>query len=216
MKIDDSGNYKKPVILDTKSNVYFGDFNILGSSKYVFTMTIDSVNNIMPGKLIITDTLGNVIYQKVFPTSDLIEFKSIQMIENGDLIFAGLAGFYIPGSDLVGYVVRTDSLLNYKTTSIQNNNLLITDKIELYQNFPNPFNSSTKIKYKINKESNLLINLIDINGRIITIQKPTKQKPGFYEITLNYEYYNLSSGIYYIEFETDLSFKKVIKTLFIK
>lgn len=216
MKIDDSGNYTKPVILKTNDNVYYGDFDILESNKLVFTMSIDSVNGIMSGKSLIADTLGNILHKKIFPTSDFIEFKSIQSIDNGDLIFAGIAGFYIPGSEQIGYVVRTDSLLNLKTTSIQNYNLLFADKFELYQNFPNPFNSSTKIKYKINEVTNVIIKLIDINGKIIIIQKSKKQNPGFYEIDLNYEYYNLSTGIYFIELEIEKGFKKVIKTLFLK
>ncbi|MBK8983186.1 MAG: T9SS type A sorting domain-containing protein [Ignavibacteria bacterium] len=212
-KIDDSGNYTKPIILKTNDNVYYGDFDILGSNKLVFTMSIDSVNGIMSGKSLIADTLGNILHQKIFPTSDFIEFKSIQLIDNGDLIFAGIAGFYIPGSEQVGYVVRTDSFLNFKTTSIQNYNLLVADKFELYQNFPNPFNPVTKITFSIPVSGNISIKVYDITGKEIKTLVNEFRNAGTYDTEFNGA--DLSSGVYYYKMETG-SFTEIKKMILIK
>src|SRR5258706_11412916 len=41
-------------------------------------------------------------------------------------------------------------------------------KFELKQNFPNPFNPSTKIEYSLLKSSNVKITVYDLTGKTIT------------------------------------------------
>src|SRR5690606_33710867 len=52
--------------------------------------------------------------------------------------------------------------------SINNNNQNIVSNYFLYQNFPNPFNSSTVVKYDVKFRSNIKITLYDITGKIIS------------------------------------------------
>lgn len=70
----------------------------------------------------------------------------------------------------------------------------------LSQNFPNPFNPTTKIKYSIPvniKQQNINVKLAvyDISGRRIAVLVNKVQKPGYYEVYWNAE--GFSSGVYF-------------------
>jgi hypothetical protein len=71
---------------------------------------------------------------------------------------------------------------------------------KLYNNYPNPFNPSTNIKYQIKAEvssqySEVRIIIYDILGKEIEKLVNEKQSPGTYEI--NFDGSNLSNGIYF-------------------
>jgi hypothetical protein len=70
----------------------------------------------------------------------------------------------------------------------------------LYQNFPNPFNPSTKIVYSVPKKSKLSIKLFDFLGRELLTLMDSERVPGLYEIEFNAS--NLSSGIYFYVLES--------------
>ncbi len=64
----------------------------------------------------------------------------------------------------------------------------------LYQNFPNPFNPTTKIKYQLPKDGFVTLKVYDILGREVKTLVNEYQSKGRYDVTLNAE--NLASGIY--------------------
>jgi len=68
-------------------------------------------------------------------------------------------------------------------------------EFRLYQNYPNPFNPSTKIKFSIDKDEFIKLTIYDILGREIKILVNEHLNKGLYEI--NWDAYNMSSGIYY-------------------
>lgn len=83
----------------------------------------------------------------------------------------------------------------------------------ILQNFPNPFNPQTKIKYNIPERSKVKINIINSLGEnVSTIQNSEKSK-GLYEIIWNAS--GNTSGIYYINIKAESlsSNKKFIKTI---
>ena len=69
-------------------------------------------------------------------------------------------------------------------------------KFELSQNFPNPFNPSTVIKYSIPKESKVKVSIYTVLGEEIFQLVNTQQNEGYYNVTWNAQ--NLSSGIYFV------------------
>jgi hypothetical protein len=76
----------------------------------------------------------------------------------------------------------------------------IPSEYKLYNNYPNPFNPSTNIKYQIKAEvssqySEVRIIIYDILGKEIEKLVNEKQSPGTYEI--NFDGSNLSNGIYF-------------------
>lgn len=80
-------------------------------------------------------------------------------------------------------------------TSINPNINTISKDYKLFTNYPNPFNSTTIIKYSVSIKSNVSIKLYDISGKYLqTIVNNKSQNPGAYEVQVNMS--NLSSGIY--------------------
>jgi photosystem II stability/assembly factor-like uncharacterized protein len=89
----------------------------------------------------------------------------------------------------------------------------------LYQNFPNPFNPSTTIKYSLPVESFVKINIYNALGEVIEELVSKVQSSGNYEVTWNAQ--NYSSGIYYYSFEVNSadgsqSHREMKKIVFLK
>ena len=83
----------------------------------------------------------------------------------------------------------------------------------LYQNFPNPFNSATKIRYTITKPTKVNLSVFDITGKKVAELINTNQTAGHYEIT--YEPKNLATGCYFYRMKVG-QFSKIKKMLFLK
>ena len=67
-------------------------------------------------------------------------------------------------------------------------------KFEIYQNFPNPFNSETTIEFRINEENFYKLGIFDLLGKKLDEPVYKNVKAGIYKLKYNAE--NLSSGIY--------------------
>ena len=72
--------------------------------------------------------------------------------------------------------------------------LVVPDNFELSQNFPNPFNPSTKFRFSIPVETKLRINIYNMLGEFIITAAEGEYAPGFYEAEFNAV--NLPSGVY--------------------
>jgi len=68
-------------------------------------------------------------------------------------------------------------------------------EFELRQNFPNPFNPSTTIKYALPAQSSVKLIIYNLLGEEITRLVDAVQNAGYYEVNFNAS--NLSSGIYF-------------------
>lgn len=108
------------------------------------------------------------------------------------------------------------SVLTTAVHTINSGNL--PKEINLYHNFPNPFNSSTTINYQIPKLSHIKIQIFNISGQLIRILQDSKQLPGYYTIIWDgRDDFNksLPSGIYFCKFNAD-NYNKVIKLSVLK
>ena len=84
-------------------------------------------------------------------------------------------------------------------SKIINVEIITPDIFLLEQNFPNPFNSSTKIEYSIPQLSKVVIKVFDILGNEVETLVNKEKPAGTYEITYNAE--SLPSGIYFYQLE---------------
>ncbi|OGU37510.1 MAG: hypothetical protein A2058_11095 [Ignavibacteria bacterium GWA2_36_19] len=107
------------------------------------------------------------------------------------------AWYYVKAKDLTNLTSVASSSLRVRYSGLQKDALEI---IQLpsdptpYQNFPNPFNPTTTIKYSVPNEQLVSIKLYNSLGQeIVTIVEGVKQH-GFYQINVDASY--LSSGIY--------------------
>src|SRR5690606_30610934 len=89
----------------------------------------------------------------------------------------------------------------------------IPEKFELYQNFPNPFNPSTLIKYDLAKNSTVNIVVYDLLGRQVSSLVNQKQNAGRYQVS--FDGASLSSGIYFYKIVTQ-EYVQVKRMLLIK
>ncbi len=71
----------------------------------------------------------------------------------------------------------------------------IPQTFELLQNFPNPFNSSTNIRYHLPKDATVNVTIYDVTGRRVTALLDTRQSAGYY--SLRYDARFLASGVYF-------------------
>ena len=100
------------------------------------------------------------------------------------------------------YCVDDLSFTN-STTDVKNNYTKIPKIFNLYQNFPNPFNPSTTIKYAIPpvedansaSSANVQLKVFDILGNEVATLVNEEKPVGTYSIRWNAE--NLPSGIYF-------------------
>jgi exopolysaccharide biosynthesis protein len=95
-----------------------------------------------------------------------------------------------------GVIWLDDFQVDFITTDIETP---IPQEFHLEQNFPNPFNASTTIRFAVPpldfaQESAVLLQIFDIQGRLIKTLVDDELKPGHYEI--NFHNANLASGIY--------------------
>lgn len=71
----------------------------------------------------------------------------------------------------------------------------------LYQNFPNPFNPSTTIKYHLTKNNSVSLKVFDLMGREIKTLVNKRQKAGDYEVSFDGS--EFPSGVYLYKLETN-------------
>ena len=134
------------------------------------------------------------------------------------------------GNITLGYVVfqMVDSFNDYQTTVTMNrsrlneadaqieqasavftNALLVVDdwghggvpeEFAIKQNFPNPFNPTTRIRYQLPEQSNVTIQIYDIMGRIVrTLVTNQNELAGFHQLTWDATNNNgdpVSAGMY--------------------
>ncbi len=89
------------------------------------------------------------------------------------------------------------------------------DRFILYQNFPNPFNPVTKIKYVVKGTKPVIIKLYDIVGNEIATIVNEEKDAGEYEIELDAIKLKLSSGVYFYEMKADY-FRSSKKMIYLK
>ncbi len=70
-------------------------------------------------------------------------------------------------------------------------------KFELQENYPNPFNAGTVIKYSLNEQSNVELSVYDVTGKKVTTLIDEYQNPGFYAV--NWDAHAASSGLYFYQ-----------------
>ena len=122
---------------------------------------------------------------------------------------------------LTAYAMCTNRKL-YKTTSggltvTNQNSNTIPDKFLLSQNFPNPFNRTTSIRYTIpvrtGRDLSVTLKVYDMNGKEIETLVNENQNAGSYSVLFNAG--NYPSGVYFYKLEAG-SFSETRKMVLLK
>ncbi|MGB9664566.1 MAG: T9SS type A sorting domain-containing protein [Ignavibacteria bacterium] len=102
---------------------------------------------------------------------------------------------------------------NVSTGTSEDNSIIGFD---LKQNYPNPFNPGTTIEFKIPVQSNVKLEIINLNGQLIKTLINNELQPGIYKFDWNgTDNFNnrVSSGVYIyrlIQNENELSRKMIL------
>lgn len=89
----------------------------------------------------------------------------------------------------------------------------LPEKYNLYNNYPNPFNSSTKIRFTLPEQSNVKLEIYNVLGERVSLVINDERIAGYYEV--NFDADKLTSGVYFYRLITD-KFTDVKKMLFVK
>jgi len=89
----------------------------------------------------------------------------------------------------------------------------VPENYYLSGNYPNPFNSVTRLTFGMPEANNININVYDVSGRLVQNLVNTTMEAGNHVITWNAE--NTSAGVYVIRMESG-SFSKAQKVMLVK
>lgn len=112
----------------------------------------------------------------------------------------------------VGSPVLSGLKITPKTTSV-NHSSAVPETFEI-NIFPNPFNPSTTIAYRLPQTGNVRIHLYDTHGRLLAELLDARQTVGRHQI--KYQPRGLSSGLYFCRMEFDKKRSKVQKLIYMK
>ncbi|WP_175402842.1 Ig-like domain-containing protein [Mangrovivirga cuniculi] len=111
------------------------------------------------------------------------------------------------------YSVSSYSVSSVSSTmTISGNDLAIEE--DLISIYPNPVNTTAEIKYRLDKEANVSIEMFNLLGQKIQVIKDGFNRAGNHQITLRPE--NVKSGIYHIFFTTDSGIREMRKVMILR
>ncbi len=139
-------------------------------------------------KIMIGSYFGNVYMMKIPSKSILARSNS-----RNNLTKRNLEPNIYEWGTFKGNNQRTGSR-KITTTSVRNRTDEIPEKFELEQNFPNPFNPTTVIRYTLPFESNVKLVIYNLLGEVVKELVNGMVATGYEEISFDAS--NLSSGIY--------------------
>jgi hypothetical protein len=94
----------------------------------------------------------------------------------------------------------------------------IPNEFSLNQNFPNPFNPTTTIRYSLPQTSDVKLTIYNLNGQKVSSWVYNKMSPGNYSTDwdgTNFGGHPVSSGVYLYSLETE-SFSAMKKMILMK
>jgi hypothetical protein len=175
-----------------------------------YTNIIDTIFNIISEGAIYSHSFHINLYSSSWGTTvalkvGLYEYYSS---ESGD------GNYSFSNEKLIG--IRINNIVYGDTTYLITHiiePIYIANNFQLIQNFPNPFNPNTLIKYSIPKTGFVSLKIFNVLGNNIATLVNSEKASGNYQVEFNAT--NLSSGIYFYRMEYDGKFITK-KMLFIK
>jgi gluconolactonase len=94
------------------------------------------------------------------------------------------------------YITSGNSVYRIRltTTDVQNHGSVIPETFELYSNYPNPFNSTTTIRYTVPVRSKIALEVYNALGQKVVTLKRGELEPGSYDTVWNAD---AATGLYF-------------------
>lgn len=178
---------------------------------YFFAVDVDSGSILFFGTATEVENYGFDI-QRAY--SDLT-FESIGFVEgNGNsnspknynyfdstIIKSGTVYYRLKQIDFKGTFDFSDTVSIDYLTNVKEENIKPSANFYISDNFPNPFNPSTKINFQIPSQQLIIINLYDVNGKLVKELSAKEYLSGSYSLSIDFS--EFSSGIYFVRFLSD-------------
>lgn len=189
----------------------FGNEIIKDKDSYVIGGENFSFQGDQDAYIVKIDITGKLIWDRTIPPRfEYNEFiNSIYKCSDSGYIALGTTSPFSGNPDFLG--IKTDKNGNTVPVSIVKFSSLVMEDYLLFQNFPNPFNSQTKIRFTLPNHSFVNIAIFNTIGEKIENLLNEYKAEGDY--TIKYDASNLPSGIYFYTMsltDKDFKAKKVI------
>ncbi len=144
---------------------------------------------------------------------------TIRLYRHYDQLAKGFGFYFRGGAELDAQMYLHGAVINGvlygDTTVVSVENIIAGMPInfELEQNFPNPFNPATKIRYEIPERSFVTLKVYDVLGNEVVTLVNEEKSAGDYEVEFNGT--SFPSGIYFYRLQAD-SYVKTKKMILLK
>ncbi len=159
-----------------------------------------------------------LLYRSDLPDFDLS--KLIPIAETTDTSFVDnvsgitIAYYAVVAEDIHENKSGLSDLYAYRLTGINDFTSGIPKKYSLYQNFPNPFNPSTQIRYALKEAGFVTIRLFDMLGKEVATLVNNEQSAGYHFISFDAS--NIAAGVYIYELNVRGKYRAVKKMILMK
>jgi hypothetical protein len=172
------------------------DFNSDGKRDLVLQSSYSIGGNIE--EIVVYDVVNNIVLFEFNPPEETVYFDDLIDIDgDGDLELILAAGTYSPTVTIdKTYIFST----GVATSALEHTYTTPPSKYQLKQNFPNPFNPSTTIRYSLSGPENISIRIYDVSGQLVKEINKEHNQAGEYEVIWDGSNNNgekISSGIYF-------------------
>ncbi len=209
---------EKGTLLQNSGPPYYNIVNVTDNTDSRFAVTVEFIYGDYPeygNDLPTTPTQLLHIKMEIADSNQTSGLSFEQSLMEGQQYQSDNSTKYAP-------VIATDtddSPLDDTPSAIDKNNRSIPEKFFLYNNYPNPFNPSTTLKFDLpqNVQTVKLV-IYDILGRQVAVLYSGRLNAGRYTYTWdgkNQFGQNMPSGIYFARFKTD-SYSRTIKMMLVK
>lgn len=115
----------------------------------------------------------------------------------------------VSGTDTVAIFWRR-AVRYFNPSSVPSMQPLVPSTLVLFQNYPNPLNPSTTIRYGIPRAAHVVLRVYDLLGRAVRTLVAEHQSAGYYAVNLDLS--DIPSGVYFyrLEAENELRVQKLI------
>lgn len=114
------------------------------------------------------------------------------------------------GYSILAHPGQTNVNFNFDLTDVENDQSVLPNEFTLLQNFPNPFNPSTMISYRLKEAGIVKLSVFNILGNEIETLVSEAKPAGNYEVTWNAA--DLPSGVYFYQIKagSEVDTKKML------
>lgn len=136
---------------------------------------------------------------------DTITGEKIDLQQKSEYLFNSETGDYPSSAAKMIFPSRNESrfklITQITSASVTNEFSSSIEPLELYPNYPNPFNPSTQISYSLSKAEWVQAEVFNSLGQRIRLWPRSFKSSGVHTVTFNAEF--LPSGVYYFVINTD-------------